>query len=390
MSAQDTEVRAASAALWKRTTAGASPKRVSTISVPEPHPHMHTARKLLAAAALLLTACSDAATPLTPAIPGSQPAHRTLVTNPVAIWKMFSGPGYAIDSVTWAPTQGAFATQGFIKRYTSLSGSSRPYTISCNGGVYTRSDTNDYRVTCEGGTAWTGATTFTLLTGNFNGFPVTGNGSGGLVGMDSARVYYRSTFIPPVHADGLTGHTNVYSAGTETYTAQVSGGDGLSFVWEMLPAGSSTWQNLGVNSQTLTQTFTAGGSYSNRQYRYTVSSLGKSSTSSPISVTVANPLYTQPSVSIMGPMDITTLGTNTWVAATTGGNGTYTYEWYISYADHGGVWYTLPETGGTLSLDIDAQTPNFQLEVVVHSGNLGDVNFTAVTNSAGCGGNDFC
>jgi hypothetical protein len=352
---------------------------------------MHTARKFLAAAALLLTACSDAATPLTPAIPGSQPAHRTIVTSPVPVWKIYRYNNLTpMDTVTWVPSRGALTDTVVKRSYMSVQAALRPYSLDCTGGVYTRSDNTDYRIACTGGTGWNGTTVYNFQSGNISTFPVYQGTPGTGYGLDSVALHYTSTYIPPVHADGISGHTNVYSAGTETYTAQVSGGDVKSYVWEMLPAGSSTWQNLGVNSQTLTQTFTAGGSYSNRQYRYTVSSLGKSSTSSPISVTVANPLYTQPSVSIMGPMDITTLGTNTWVAATTGGNGTYTYEWYISYADHGGVWYTLPETGGTLSLDIDAQTPNFQLEVVVHSGNLGDVNFTAVTNSAGCGGNDFC
>jgi hypothetical protein len=90
----------------------------------------------------------------------------------------------------------------------------------------------------------------------------------------------------------------------------------------------------------------------------------------------------QLSVSISGPLWVNNPGTQTWTANASGGNGTYSYRWYVE-------WNTSPTldvlgTGSTESLYIDGNSPSFFIVTVeVTSGTQtvsaseGVCNFTA-------------
>lgn len=91
-------------------------------------------------------------------------------------------------------------------------------------------------------------------------------------------------------------------------------------------------------------------------------------------------------VSINGPLWINTPGQQTWTASASGGNGTYSYRWYVE-------WNTSPHiyeltTGSTASFYVDEYTPSyFILYAEVTSGGqtaVAQAGICNFTNSAMC------
>lgn len=177
---------------------------------------------------------------------------------------------------------------------------------------------------------------------------------------------YRLTVTPPVHVS-ISGPTSIAVAGSRTWTASATGGDGTySFQWQR-SADSINWTNVGTSSSYTEVVDT--GSY--RFYlRATASSAGKQGTTT-ISVSVQSNEYVL-TASVSGPSSIETAGNYTWTASASGGTGTFSYSWYEKVEHYEAcvyeTEYQLVGTGSTYTRSVGMQDYDFRVKVEVTSG----------------------
>ncbi|HET7462350.1 MAG TPA: S8 family serine peptidase [Longimicrobium sp.] len=203
----------------------------------------------------------------------------------------------------------------------------------------------------QANTAATPATVASAIINNATLGKVTNAGTG-----SPNRLLY-SLF--PVKAN-ITGTANITTAGTYTWLANASGGNGTyTYAWEYRVQGSTTWTAV-----------TGGASYSRTvatsdpdfELRVTVTSAGTTGSDTHL-VAVG---YPPVGVNITGTTSITAAGTYTWQANASGGNGSYTYAW--QYRVQGTTTWTAVGTGAaSYSRTVATSDPDFELRVTVTS-----------------------
>jgi hypothetical protein len=130
---------------------------------------------------------------------------------------------------------------------------------------------------------------------------------------------------PPVTAPvpAISGPTSISAAGTYTWTASATGGNGsYTYSWEYRVQGG-TWTSLGVSGASYSRTVaTTDPSF---ELRVTATSAGLTGTASLlVSVTGSGPAL---SVSVGGDSYLYPGDVGYWYASVTGGNGTVSYQW---------------------------------------------------------------
>ncbi|HEX6371931.1 MAG TPA: S8 family serine peptidase [Longimicrobium sp.] len=197
--------------------------------------------------------------------------------------------------------------------------------------------------------------------------------SAGLTATDTHLVDVIPT-PPPVPT--ISGPTLV-SAGTHTWTASSTGGDGtFSYSWEYR-VQNGTWSAAGTGASYSRTVAAADPSF---ELRVTVTSAGLTGVDTHL-VTVSS----GPTASITGPSYVISTGTRTWQANAAGGNGTYTYQW--QYRMSGASTWTNVGTASSYSRNIGSAHPSFELQVIVTSGGLtgSDIHFVTVEIEPMCG-----
>jgi subtilisin family serine protease len=155
----------------------------------------------------------------------------------------------------------------------------------------------------------------------------------GTVGKD---VYFGHGIVrvtSPLPRANITGPTSITTAGTYTWYANASGGNGTyTYNWEYRE-GTGAWTAVGCGCASYSRTVSAGNP--SFELRVTVTSNGLTgSDTHPVTVNI--PTSPVPSVYITGPTYIYGGSSNTWTANPSGGNGTYTYQW--QYSMSGSTW----------------------------------------------------
>jgi subtilisin family serine protease len=158
----------------------------------------------------------------------------------------------------------------------------------------------------------------------------------------------------------IGGTSSISAAGTHSWTAYPSGGNGAyAYTWHYRVRGTSTWTPVGYGQ---TYSRAVGGSDPSFDLRVMVTSGGMSASDAHL-VDVVLP----PSVSIGGTSAINSAGTHTWYANASGGNGSYGYSW--EYRTAGGAW-SYAGSGSSYSRAVNAGDPHFELRVTVTSAGL--------------------
>jgi serine protease len=156
----------------------------------------------------------------------------------------------------------------------------------------------------------------------------------------------------------ITGTSNITTAGTYTWQANASGGNGTyTYSWQYRVQGTTTWTSVGTASSYSRAVALSDPAF---ELRVTVTSNGLSG-SDTHSVAVTPP----PVVNITGTTSITAAGTHTWQANASGGNGTYTYSW--QYRVQGTTTWTTVGTASSYSRAVSLGDPAFELRVTVTS-----------------------
>ena len=155
----------------------------------------------------------------------------------------------------------------------------------------------------------------------------------------------------------ITGTSSITTAGTYTWQANASGGNGTyTYNWEYR-VGTSAWTSVGTASSYSRAVSPGNASF---ELRVTVTSNGSSG-----SDTHAVTVVSLPGANITGTSSITTAGTYTWQANASGGNGTYTYSW--EYRVQGATTWAAVGTASSYSRAVAAGNPHFELRVTVTS-----------------------
>lgn len=144
------------------------------------------------------------------------------------------------------------------------------------------------------------------------------------------RLLY-SLLSPPALTVNITGPTSITAAGTYTWQANASGGNGsYSYAWEYRVQGG-TWSAVGTGSSYSSSVATTDPSF---ELRVAVTSAGHTVSNTHL-VSVSSSAL---AVSISGTGFMYEGQTRTWTANPSGGNGTYTYQW--QYRSEGSsTWY---------------------------------------------------
>lgn len=181
----------------------------------------------------------------------------------------------------------------------------------------------------------------------------------GVVGRDN---YYGHGIVRAMGAVVdvvITGPVTVTSAGTQTWTANATGGTGTyTYNWEYRVQGG-TWTSLGVTTKTYSRSITATSP--DFELRVTATSGGASDTDSHL-------------VDVNFPITVTVSGTNSgyrwetgsWTAVVTGGSAPYTYQWQYRLAST--TTWTNVGTGATYSRALPFTS--FYVRVTVTSGGV--------------------
>jgi subtilisin family serine protease len=126
--------------------------------------------------------------------------------------------------------------------------------------------------------------------------------------------------VPPPTAN-ITGVSSITSAGTYTWQANASGGNGTyAYSWEYRLQGSSTWTVVGSASSYSRNVTSTQAPF---ELRVTVTSAGMTATDTHL----VDVNFTTLGVTISGPDWAMNGETLTWYASATGGTGSYTYQW---------------------------------------------------------------
>lgn len=162
----------------------------------------------------------------------------------------------------------------------------------------------------------------------------------------------------PVKAN-ITGTASIITAGTYTWQANASGGNGTyTYNWQYRTQGSTTWTTVGTGAS---YSRTVGASDPGFELQVTVTSGGVSTSDTHLVNVGTTPL----SVSITGRALIYSGRSGTWTANPSGGTGTYTYQW--QYREDGSTtWVNGPTTK---SYTLTGYSP-FYLRVTVTSGGV--------------------
>jgi subtilisin family serine protease len=117
----------------------------------------------------------------------------------------------------------------------------------------------------------------------------------------------------------ITGPSAIGTAGSYTWQASASGGDGTyTYSWQYRPQGGTTWTTVGTGAS---YTRSVALSDADFELQVTVTSGGQTATD-----THAVDIGAL-AVTITGPFLIYSSRIGTWTANPTGGDGTYTYQW---------------------------------------------------------------
>jgi len=178
-------------------------------------------------------------------------------------------------------------------------------------------------------------------------------------GLSVSDTHSVTVVQPP--AASITGTTSITAAGTYTWQANASGGNGTyTYSWEYRVQGTTTWTAVGTASSYSRAVALGNPAF---ELRATVTSNGL--TGSDTHLVAVSPA--PPTAAISGTTSITTAGTYTWSANAASGNGTYTYNW--EYRVGTGAW-TSVGTASSYSRAVSAGNPSFELRVTVTSGGL--------------------
>jgi subtilisin family serine protease len=197
------------------------------------------------------------------------------------------------------------------------------------------------------------ATVTSAIVNNATTGVVTGAGTG-----SPNRLLYSIFTTPPVGAN-ITGTSSITSAGTYTWQANASGGNGTyTYAWEYRVQGG-TWSAAG-----------SGASYSRTvalsdpdfELRVTVTSAGTSAVDTHLVDVTSIPAL---GANITGTSSITSAGTYTWQANASGGNGTYAYTW--EYRLQGSTTWAIVGSGSSYSRGVTSPQGAFELRVTVTS-----------------------
>jgi aqualysin 1 len=192
-------------------------------------------------------------------------------------------------------------------------------------------------------------------------------------GTSAVDTHLVDVSYPPVGAN-ITGPGSISAAGTYTWQANASGGNGTyTYGWEYRVQGGA-WSAAGSGSS---YSRTVALSDPDFELRVTVTSAGLSVSDPSHLVDVIQP--TPPVPTISGPT-VVSAGTRTWTVSSTGGNGTYTYAW--EYRVQGGTW-SAAGTGSSYSRTVAAADPSFELRVTATSAGLTGTDTHLVTVSNG-------
>ncbi|HEX8275353.1 MAG TPA: S8 family serine peptidase [Longimicrobiaceae bacterium] len=170
------------------------------------------------------------------------------------------------------------------------------------------------------------------------------------------RLLYSLISVPPVGVV-IGGPSSITTAGTYTWQANASGGNGpYTYAWEYRVQGGA-WSPAGTASSYSRTVAVTDPAF---ELRVTVTSSGQTASDDHL-VSVSLPPV---GANITGPASIGTAGTYTWQANASGGDGAYAYTW--EYRVQGGTWSTVG-TGSSYSLGVAVTDPDFELRVTVTS-----------------------
>ena len=135
------------------------------------------------------------------------------------------------------------------------------------------------------------------------------------------------TVNPDLVIGTITGSTSpiCYGANAGTYTANPSGGNG-TYTYE--------WFKDGITTGITTQTYAAGVLTANASYYYKVTSCGQTKQSPTVNITVTPDLVIGTITGAITPICYN-MDEGTLTANPSGGNGTYSYEWFKNGATTG-------------------------------------------------------
>ncbi len=170
----------------------------------------------------------------------------------------------------------------------------------------------------------------------------------------------------------------ITTAGTYTWTANPTGGDGQTYAyrWEY-STDSATWSDVGT-SRSYSRTLSVGAP--SFYLRVTVNSFGtQKAVVQPVSVDITIPPLT---VSIDGPSVITAKGTYTWTANPAGGSGVYAYQWAVTFS---GMSPTQLGNQQSQSMTVYGGDPDFYMRVTLTASGSTAVDSLFVKNCIGLG-----
>jgi subtilisin family serine protease len=160
----------------------------------------------------------------------------------------------------------------------------------------------------------------------------------------------------------ITGPMSITSAGTYTWQANASGGNGTyTYAWEYRVQGSSTWTAVGTGSSYSRAVATTDAPF---ELRVTVASAGLTGSDTHLVGVTAPPTGTL-AANITGPTSLTGGTSGTWNANATGGSGSYTYTWDFRKANNA-TWTTNVGTGSSYTRNAPL-LGSFYLRVTVTS-----------------------
>ncbi|MEW5926603.1 MAG: S8 family peptidase [Gemmatimonadota bacterium] len=168
------------------------------------------------------------------------------------------------------------------------------------------------------------------------------------------RLLYSLISAPPV-AVTITGPASITSAGTYTWQANASGGNGsYTYAWEYRVQGG-TWSAAGTGSSYSRSVAMTDPSF---ELRVAVTSNGQTASDTHL-VSVGLPPV---AVTISGPNHLYEGEIGTWTANPSGGDGTYTYQWQFR-----GVGSSTWSNGATTKSYSRGGFRSFYLRVIVTS-----------------------
>ncbi len=207
----------------------------------------------------------------------------------------------------------------------------------------------------QGSPTATPATVTSAIIGSATANVVTGAGAG-----SPNRLLY-SILSAATPSANITGPTSITAAGTYTWQANASGGNGTyAYAWEYRVQGGA-WSAVGSGASYSRAVALADADF---ELRVTVTSNGQTGSDPSHLVDVS---YPPVGANITGATSISTGGSYTWQANPSGGSGTYAYAW--EYRVQGGSW-SAAGSGSSYSRTVATTDADFELRVTVTSAGL--------------------